>query len=240
MTTRIALNLATIGGLAWMIWYSRQLFTHQVPDPLQGSLILLGGLVGWVLFLKLALNRYRRTFPSFKFTVFALLCVAIVFAFAGVEPMSNYKDAVATKWGTYQLEQEAKQVAKEAAEQAKQAEAEAVGVSKEYDFYVEYIALFNNFRKEQGLPPLIANPQLNELATKRAIEISQPGNFSHAGIKAYNLGENIAMTAYSSDSPSTLVNLWATSPGHRANMLDRQYRSTGFAKNGRYAVQLFD
>ena len=116
---------------------------------------------------------------------------------------------------------------------------DAEGVEREYDFYKDYVVLFNEFRSENGRPPLIFNTALNKLAAERAIEISKPGNFSHAGL-IYNLGENIAMMAYSSDSASDLIKLWASSSGHRSNMLSSSYHSTGFAKNGKYAVQIFD
>lgn len=40
-----------------------------------------------------------------KLTIFSLLAVTVVFAFAGVQPMSSYKDNVITKWDTYRAEQ---------------------------------------------------------------------------------------------------------------------------------------
>jgi len=57
---------------------------------------------------------------------------------------------------------------------------------------------------------------------------------------SFPIGENIAMMAYSSDTASDLIELWASSPGHRSNMLSYSYHRTGFAKNGKYAVQIFD
>ena len=107
--TRILLNVITLFVLSWMVWYSYRLFTHQIADPLQGSLILLGCFVGWFLFIKLLLRSYCRVFPSFKLTVFALLCVAVIFAFAGVEPVSTYKDIIVARWETYQLEHKPQQ-----------------------------------------------------------------------------------------------------------------------------------
>ncbi|MGA1790326.1 MAG: CAP domain-containing protein, partial [bacterium] len=51
--------------------------------------------------------------------------------------------------------------------------------------------------------------------------------------------KNIAMMAYSTDSNATLIEQWANSPGHRSNMLSSMYSRTGFARDGRYAVQIF-
>ena len=50
-----------------------------------------------------------------KITVFSLICVFLIFAFAGVPPMSVYKDNLVTSWNTFQAERE---------EERKQAEAE--------------------------------------------------------------------------------------------------------------------
>lgn len=116
----------------------------------------------------------------------------------------------------------------------------AAGVIADYDFYKEYAVLFNQFRSAQGRQHLMFDVALNELAAQRAIEISQPRGFSHAGIEKYNVGENIAMMASSSDSPRDLIALWARSPEHRTNMLSYGYHKTGIAKNGKYAVQIFD
>ncbi|MFC2016683.1 hypothetical protein ACFLUF_03105 [Chloroflexota bacterium] len=40
-----------------------------------------------------------------KLTIFSLLAVTVVFAFAGVKPTTSYKDDVITKWDTYWAEQ---------------------------------------------------------------------------------------------------------------------------------------
>ncbi len=103
----------------------------------------------------------------------------------------------------------------------------------------EYALLFNEFRLNNGSESLIFDEYLNELAKNRVSEISRPGNFSHAGIAQYNVGENIAMMKYSTSSNTELIELWANSPGHRSNMLSVTYSRTGFARDGRYAVQVF-
>lgn len=179
-----------------------------------------------------------------KLTVFSLLVVTIVFAFAGVQPISSYKDDVATKWNTYWAEQKVKteeNLAQAKIEEQKRIEEQKLEEQrKATELNQNYAQLFNEFRAKNGQPPLIFDPQLNELAAKRAIEISLAGNFSHEGIKKYNLGENIAMMAYSTDSNTELLEQWASSPGHRSNMLSSMYSRTGFARAGRYAVQVFD
>lgn len=108
------------------------------------------------------------------------------------------------------------------------------------EFKSEYISNFNQYRQSNGLHELQFTSRLNDIAVIRAKEISQPGNFNHNGITEYNLGENIAQMAYSTDSPKTLLSLWDGSPRHKANMLNSGYRTSGFAVNGKYAVQVFD
>jgi len=179
-----------------------------------------------------------------KLVAISLICLFLIFAFAGVQPMADYKDVAIGGITNFINEQrinaEERRAAEESRRATEEAEMQAAGVTSNYDFYKEYTVLFNEFRSENGRQPLVFDTELNQLAAQRAVEISQPGGFSHEGIEKYNLGENIAMMAYASDSPAELIELWADSPGHRSNMLLSSYHRTGFAKNGRYAVQIFD
>lgn len=103
----------------------------------------------------------------------------------------------------------------------------------------DYLALFNNCRVQNQLHSLVPTNSLNELAKQRCLAISQPNGFSHEGIMQYNLGENIAMLSYVADSDNELLELWLSSTKHRANILNPRYTKTGFARMGKYAVQLF-
>lgn len=241
---RTILNLSVLSLFGLLVWSGMSLFTQQfMQTPLIGSLIFLVELIVFIWLCRVvSKNGWRQ--PSMKLTVFSLLCLFIIFAFAGVQPLASYKDVVIGKITNFIDEQELKaeerRVAEENRRAIEKAEMDAAGVVSEYAFYKDFVVLFNEFRSENDRPPLIFDTALNKLAAERAIEISQPGNFSHAGIKEYNFGENIAMMAYSSGSASDLIKQWASSPGHRSNMLLSSYHSTGFAKNGKYAVQIFD
>ncbi len=240
---RILLNLTILAGLAALARYGYMLFTHEL-NPLIGSIVFLLGITTWILLIGLIRRRYSMVKPSFKLTTFSVIMVLIVFTFAGMQPLAGYNDVAIGKITNFINEQELKaeerRVAEEERRAIEKAEMDAAGVVSEYDFYKEYVVFFNEFRSENGRPRLIFNTALNELAAERALEISRPGHFSHQGIKKYNFGENIAMMAYSSDSASNLIEMWASSPGHRSNMLLYSYHRTGFAKNGKYAVQIFD
>jgi len=214
-----------------------------MQSPLIGSLLFLVELAVFIWLCRVvSKNRWRQ--PSLKLTVFSVICLVLIFAFAGVKPLADYKDVSIDKITGFVNEQrikaEERKVSEESRRSAEEAEMHAVGVVSEYGFYKDYVVLFNEFRSANGRQPLVFNTALNELAAERAIEISQPGSFSHEGIEKYNLGENIAMMAYPSAPASDLIKLWASSSGHRSNMLSSSYHRTGFAKNGKYAVQIFD
>lgn len=101
-----------------------------------------------------------------------------------------------------------------------------------------YAGIFNQYRQGKGLDPLVFTDDLNLIALLRLVEIQK--NFSHSSIGDYNrhLGENIAMsTGYLSNEGA--LKMWEESPGHNANMLDGDYRYTGYAIGSGYAVQVF-
>ena len=173
-------------------------------------------------------------------TTLLLAVTYLVLSLAGVQPMASHKDSLEDYYMSW---------SKESAEELLLQKVSADRVNPEVllqltsDLSNEsgyYQTLFNRLRVEEGKPPLAFEPQLNSLAKERSQQIALPGNFNHDGIKKYNLGENIVMLAYASEPDSMLIFLWYTSPGHRANMLSNSYTKTGFARNGKYAVQLFD
>jgi len=102
----------------------------------------------------------------------------------------------------------------------------------------DYADKYNAYRQSKGLQPLLFTDDLNRLARLRLEELRR--NFSHTSAGGYNshLAENIGMST-GSLSNSGALSMWKGSPGHNANMLDRDYRYTGYACGGGYAVQLF-
>ncbi len=81
------------------------------------------------------------------------------------------------------------------------------------------------------------DPKLVELAQIRAGEISK--NFSHSGGTFTNAGENICMGFLPIKGQ---FDAWLNSPGHKANMLTKEYKYFGYGlygANGEYGVQLF-
>lgn len=105
---------------------------------------------------------------------------------------------------------------------------------------VEVFVLLNHERKAVGLPELQMDTTLNAAAYARAKELVQ--SFSHTrpnGTASYEIlnesayqyswwtaGENIAG---GQDSSAVVMADWMNSPGHKANILDKDYDSVGIA-----------
>ena len=94
---RLILNLGMLSLLGLFIWSGTKLFSHQfVQSALVGSILFVGEFIFFIWAWRVvAKNSWR--WPSMKLTVFILICLFLVFAFAGVKPMSSYKDTALSK-----------------------------------------------------------------------------------------------------------------------------------------------
>jgi len=130
-----------------------------------------------------------------------------------------------------------------------------VGQAQEYASRSEreLFAAVNRERGAQGLPTLRWNSALADAARRHAQimaahqsishqfpgEPSLPVRVSRAGASYMALAENVA----EAPNPVEIHSLWMHSPGHRANILDRNMDSIGIAvieRNGEfYAVEDF-
>lgn len=120
--------------------------------------------------------------------------------------------------------------------------------------YAEQVAaLVNEERAKAGLPALEVNAEITAAANVRAKEIKQ--SFSHTrpdgssfssalkeqGVSYRGSGENIA---WGQKSPEQVMNGWMNSEGHRANILNKNFKNIGVgyyqdANGVNYWVQLF-
>ncbi|WP_079035675.1 CAP domain-containing protein [Streptomyces albus] len=117
----------------------------------------------------------------------------------------------------------------------------------------EVLALVNQERAQAGCRPVKADPELAALAGRFSVDMAERGFFSHttpdgkspwdraeaAGIEDLG-GENIARGQANARS---VMDAWMKSPGHRANILNCDYRTLGvgahFAEGGPWWTQDF-
>jgi uncharacterized protein YkwD len=105
------------------------------------------------------------------------------------------------------------------------------------DLETEMLQLVNNERTKQGLKPLIADPELTEVARAHSKDMFARGYFAHltpegktpfdrmhdAHVQFSAAGENLALAHSLSIAHNGLMN----SPGHRANILSPDYGRLG-------------
>lgn len=123
----------------------------------------------------------------------------------------------------------------------------------------EIIALTNKERIATGLPPLSFNSRLTTMATTKANDMIEKQYFAHVSpvgtdlimlAKTYeylylNVGENLALGDFTSSNDVVLG--WMNSPGHRANILSKNFTEIGVSailgnyegRNVWYVVQEF-
>jgi len=101
----------------------------------------------------------------------------------------------------------------------------------------QLLNLHNQERHKKGKKPLKLNAQLSKAAQSYAEYLAKSGKFSHtakgtmssrikdAGYKPKAVGENIAV---GQRSPSSAVNSWMHSEGHKKNILNKKFTEVGF------------
>jgi uncharacterized protein YkwD len=107
------------------------------------------------------------------------------------------------------------------------------------------MCLVNNVRAAHGLPALVDNDRLEQAAQGFAEQMVADDFFAHVApsgltlldrlsasgylapsVTSYAIGENIAWGTGSLATPAAIVNAWVNSPGHLANILDRDFRDS--------------
>lgn len=107
------------------------------------------------------------------------------------------------------------------------------------------LCLLNNARARHGLPKLRLSRKLGRAARHHSADMARRGYFSHdsrsgasfldrirrAGYlhraRRWYVGENIAWGTGQLATPRAIVRAWMNSRGHRANILNRQFRHIG-------------
>ena len=89
---RLFLNLSILSILGLLIWSGIRVFSQQFfQSSIIGSLIFIVEFIFFIWLWKIiAKNSWR--WPSMKLTIFSIIVLFLVFAYAGVEPIKTYKD----------------------------------------------------------------------------------------------------------------------------------------------------
>jgi len=98
---RLILNLSLLSLLGLLVWSGALLFTQRfMQNPLVGSLVFLVEIATFIWLCRVVSKNIWRQ-PSMKLTVFSLICLFFIFSFAGVQPLSDYKDSLFNSISTY-------------------------------------------------------------------------------------------------------------------------------------------
>jgi uncharacterized protein YkwD len=106
------------------------------------------------------------------------------------------------------------------------------------------LCFVNRRRDSAGLPALERNKKLQKAAQRHNERMDGTGCFSHqcpgepgldvrlddyltGGLSAWGIGENVAWGTGETATPESIVQAWMDSPGHRANILSRDWREIG-------------
>ncbi|WP_379129403.1 CAP domain-containing protein [Paenibacillus sp. sgz500958] len=122
--------------------------------------------------------------------------------------------------------------------------------STKLTFTQQVVVLVNKERSAAGLSPVTGLDSLNKLALTKATDMRTNNYFSHTsptygspfdmmksfGISYKAAGENIAM---GQRTPEEVMKAWMNSPGHRANILSKNFNYIGVGFDNNYWVQEF-
>ena len=106
---------------------------------------------------------------------------------------------------------------------------------------VTTLCLINAQRSRAGLQPLTENLLLQRAAELHSLDMAARDFFEHKnpdgvqpdarivrqGYPPILVGENLAWGETVKSSPAVIVSMWMKSPGHRANILEPDYREIG-------------
>jgi cell division protein FtsW (lipid II flippase) len=97
---KLFLNLLVLALLGVIIWSAVKLFSGEfLHSPLIGSLVFFVEIVAFVLLCRhTRANKWRP--PSIVVTALVIIAMLVVVAFAGVQPISNYKDKLVSNIST--------------------------------------------------------------------------------------------------------------------------------------------
>ncbi|AEM84745.1 CAP domain-containing protein [Streptomyces violaceusniger] len=116
----------------------------------------------------------------------------------------------------------------------------------------EVVDLVNSERSKAGCKPLTVNEKLTKAAQDHSEDMAAHSNMSHTGSDGSSPGDRIERAGYSwstygenvaygYESPKSVMEGWMSSPGHKANILNCDFKEigVGVAQPGHYWTQDF-
>lgn len=239
---RVILNLSFLSLLGLLIWSGVSLFTQQfMLSPLVGSLVFLVELILFIwLWRVISRNSWRQ--PSMKLTVFSLICLFVVFAFAGVQPFSDYKDKVAGEVANFISTQKGEDESP-STEATPKEEDEELSTNRELKIGIEVLEKVNAIRRERGSPELQWDDKLYEYSLAHAKDMAAQKRLFHT-----SMYEPYAENAWGGEgskhwTAQTIVDSWMNSEMHRTWLLCPNLRhvavGVAYSNNGMYAAWTF-
>lgn len=246
---RLILNLFAISLFGLLVWSGISLFTQQfMHSPVVGTFVFLAEIVIFIWVCKVvARNRWRQ--PSMKLTVFSSICLLIIFAFAGVQPFSGYKDQIFewvntdTGTGTEEsLSSDGALSTNTEGEFGTETEEEP-STNKELSIGLEVMEKVNSIRRERGSPELYWDDKLYEYSLAHANAMASQKRLFHS-----SMYEPYAENAWGGEgskswTAQTIVNSWMDSDMHRTWLLCPHLRhvavGVAYSTNGMYAAWTF-
>lgn len=241
---RLILNLSVLSLFGLLVWSGVSLFTQQfMQNSIIGSLLFLAELAifAW-LWRVVVKNSWRK--PSMKLTVFSLICLFLIFSFAGVQPMASYKDKVISSASGYfnemkikgeakleqiKAEQEENRIAEEKRqeqelEEQQVAEHKAIETQKEelqaklVDMEHEVLLIVNLIRSDKGIQMLQWDDNLYTYSKSHSEEMAKVNDMFHTDMYQ-SYAENCWMGGGTGWEATDIVESWMSSPMHRTWLL---------------------
>ncbi|MET7763997.1 CAP domain-containing protein [Streptomyces sp. NPDC005393] len=116
----------------------------------------------------------------------------------------------------------------------------------------QVVDLVNSERGKAGCQPLTVNEKLTKAAQDHSEDMAAHNNMSHSGSDGSSPGDRIERAGYSWSTygenvaqgyrtPKSVMDGWMSSPGHKANILNCDFKEigVGFAQSGNYWTQDF-
>lgn len=189
-------------------------------------------------------RKYKYKQPKFALTLFAVVAIILVSAFAGIEPLSSYKDNIINSITNYLDEQQFAQKAADEIREQKETERQIQVIRQAEQKAFE---LVNKERMLEGLMPTIWDDNLYTLSKAHTQQMYDKGEIFHSpdgaayGENAWG-GEGYSRYDYD-EMASVIVASWMSSPLHKAWILHGPLKTSVVSivsePNGQYSSWTF-